>query len=133
LLNDNLDFEFPKNITIDDILENPEDFANAIIEKEYARAVPKIIEAYKIGKIFASENRGIVLDGEIRLYPNKDLVDEKLPPKYQYGDTLNHKNQLCNNCKFYLVTKTGEEYCSFWDANVKEQYWCAKWKGLKDG
>jgi len=134
-LNDDVEFDLP-NLSINDILENPRDFAFALVEREFTDAIPKFLEAYNLGKKYADENRGIVKsdDGKNLYYvESSEIVDKNLPPKYQYGDTLNHPNQLCNNCKFYLETKTGEEYCSFWDANVKGLYWCAKWKGLKNG
>ena len=130
-LNEQLDFDLPK-LSIDDILSDPKGYAYAIVEREFTKALPKFIESHEAGKVFSYENRGIMLINKSRFYLDNTPVDDKLPPKYGYGDTLNHPKQLCNNCKFFISTKTGD-YCSQWDADVKDQYWCAKWKESKDG
>ena len=66
-------------------------------------------------------------EGENKFYLDGKKIDKNLPPAYSYGDTLNHKNKQCKNCKFYLETKSGD-YCSTWDAEVREEYWCKKWQ-----
>ena len=125
-LNDEIDIEFP-DASIEDILKDPEKFAYDFIQLEFAKAIPKFVEAYNTGKEFANANRGIIVEGEKRFYITGGEVDKNLPPGYQVGDTLNHPEQSCENCKFYVSTKTGD-YCSQWDATVGDEYWCKKWR-----
>ena len=98
-----------------------------MIEIEFAKAIPKFIEAYEVGKLFSSENKGVLIEGDKRSYLDGKEIDEKLPPKYGLGDTLNHPGEECHNCKYYVETKTGD-YCAFWDAIVRHEYWCKKWR-----
>ena len=125
-LNDQLDLEIP-NTPIEEILADPKQFAYDIIEIEFAKTIPKFLEAYKAGKKYSKANQGVILKNEKRFYPDGEEIDEKLPPKYGLGDTLNHPVQECHNCKYYVETKTGD-YCAQWDAVVREEYWCKKWR-----
>ena len=89
----------------------------------------KFLDAYNLGIDYALSNSGILMKEEKRHYLDGKPIDEKLPPKYSYGDTLNNPGEICHNCKFYVESKTGD-YCAFWDAEVRHEYWCAKWKGI---
>lgn len=92
------------------------------------RHISKFIVAHNLGQEFASKNKGIVTKGKTRYYLDNTKIDKKLPDAYQFGVLLDEKPELCTNCKFYIITKTGEEYCAAWDANVKGDYWCKKWQ-----
>ena len=67
-------------------------------------------------------------DGKKRYYLDNEKIDKNLPTDYKFGTQLDENPSLCSNCKFYLLTKTGDEYCSQWDADVREDYWCKKWQ-----
>ena len=125
-LNDELEIDLPE-ASIENILEDPKQFAYDFIEIEFAKAIPKFIEAYNAGKEFSNANQGIIVEGETRFYIDSEEIDKKLPPEYGLGDTLNHPGQECHNCKFYVETKKGD-YCAAWDASVRHEYWCKKWQ-----
>ena len=129
-LNNQLDIEIPRT-NIEEILLDPKQYAYDLIEKEFAKAIPSFVSAYKAGKKFSKANEGVILKQDLRYYPDGSEIDPKLPDKYGIGDTINHAGQLCSNCKYYISNKSGE-YCAFWDAAVRDQYWCKKWKGSKD-
>ena len=127
-LNEEIDIKLP-DVPIQEVLKDPRRYAYDIIEFEFAKAIPKFVEAYSSGKEFANANKGIIAEGEKRLYIKGGEIDKNLPPGYELGDTLNHPKQTCENCKFYVSTKTGD-YCSQWDATVRDEYWCKKWRNL---
>tara|TARA_R110000824_G_scaffold45523_6_gene131684 strand:- start:2562 stop:2843 length:282 start_codon:yes stop_codon:yes gene_type:complete len=52
-------------------------------------------------------------------YPDGKQIPKALPKAYALGNNL--KN--CSNCLFYQ-----QKYCTFWGANVRGAYLCAKWK-----
>ena len=130
-LNNQLDIEIPRT-NIEEILTDPKQYAYDLIEKEFAKAIPSFVSAYKAGKKFSNENKGVITKKDLRYYPDGSEIDPKLPEKYAIGDTINNPGQLCLNCKYYVHTKTGDHYCSQWDAEIREQYWCKKWKGSKN-
>ena len=47
-----------------------------------------------------------------------------LPPAYQLPNNQNK----CLNCSFFIEAAS---YCSKWKADVRENYWCAAWKGIE--
>ena len=128
-LNEKLDIEIPKT-NIEEILTDPKKYAYEFIEIEFARAIPFYISAYKAGKEFAKANEGVIIKDDLRYYIDGQEIDPKLPDKYGIGDTLNHPGQECHNCKYYVETKNGN-YCAAWDAEVRDEYWCKKWKKTK--
>jgi hypothetical protein len=113
--------------SIEEILKDPKQYAYDIIELEFAKAIPKFVEAYNAGREFSNANKGLIVEANKRMYVGGGEIDENLPPAYSLGDTLNHPGQECKNCKFYVHTKTGD-YCSAWDADVRHEYWCKKWQ-----
>ena len=125
-LNETIDIKLPE-ISIENILKDPRQFAYDFIEIEFAKAIPKFIESFESGKEFGNATRGLILEGEKRMYLDGKDVDSNLPPAYQYGGTLNNPEEYCENCKFYVHTKNGD-YCSVWDTNVRDEYWCKKWQ-----
>ena len=125
-LNEEINIELP-DVSIEEVLKDPKQYAYDIIELEFAKAIPKFMEAFDAGKEFSNANKGIVVENKKRLYIKGGNIDENLPPDYGLGDTLNHPKQECHNCKFYVETKNGD-YCSQWDATVKHEYWCKKWQ-----
>jgi hypothetical protein len=63
-----------------------------------------------------------------RTYPDGEAIPESLPPLYvPETDAQVPEGQNCDNCEYY---KSGEGYCTKFDANVRPVYWCAKWEGL---
>ena len=60
--------------------------------------------------------------GYQRTYPNGEKIHPRLP--LLYGKPPHNKpNQNCKNCMFYK-----NNYCSLWRANIRDEYWCGKWK-----
>ena len=66
-LNEEIDTKLP-DASIEDILKNPKQFAYDFIELEFAKAIPKFVEAYNSGKEFSNANKGIIIEGEKKLY-----------------------------------------------------------------
>jgi hypothetical protein len=58
---------------------------------------------------------------EGRVDKDGDVIASSLPPAYQPAQG----EENCANCAYY---KAGEGHCIKFDANVKPDYWCAKWK-----
>ena len=114
---------------IEEILKDPKQYAINYMEQSFDANNDKFLEAYNKGKQFALSNSGILEKNGKRHYLNGTPIDEKLPPDYSYGDTLNNPEELCHNCKFYVETNTGD-YCSQCDATVKHEYWCKKWQKI---
>lgn len=84
--------------------------------------------AYKLGSEFAQSNKGVVVKGKNKYYLDGKKIDKKFPDSYQFSSMIEKKSEQCSKCKFYLMTKTGEEYCASWDANTRAEYWCKKWQ-----
>ena len=59
-----------------------------------------------------------------RKYPDGQPTDPNLPTAYGLPPQ-DVENQACHNCKFY-----NNNYCTFWNAPVRHEYWCAKWKSI---
>ena len=57
---------------------------------------------------------------KLEAYPDGSQVDPNLPAAYRLGNA--EKN--CGNCAYY-----DEGQCSFFEAEVREEYVCAKWLG----
>jgi len=112
---------------IEEILKDPKQYAINYMEQIFADNYDRFLEAYNLGKDFALSNTGIIIKGGKRYYLDGKKINEKLPPKYTYGNTLNNPDEMCHNCKFYVETRTGD-YCAAWDADVREEYWCKKWQ-----
>ena len=53
-LNDSIDTEIPED-NIEEIMDNPEQYALDYIEATFAKFLPKYMEAYKLGDKFAKE------------------------------------------------------------------------------
>jgi len=63
---------------------------------------------------------------EGRTYPDGEEIPSSLPPAYVIAtDASVPPEQNCGNCYYF---KSGEGYCTLFDANVRANYWCAKWK-----
>jgi hypothetical protein len=122
----NIELELP-NENIETILKDPRQFALNFMEDSFEKFYDKFVEAYNDGEKFALANTGIIIKKDKRYYLEGGKIDEKLPPKYSYGDTLNNPGELCNNCKYFTSTKRGD-YCAQWDADVRKEYWCKKWR-----
>lgn len=61
-----------------------------------------------------------------RTYPDGESIPDSLPNAYQpASNPAVPPNQNCGNCEFY---KAGELFCTKFDAVVRGDYWCAKWK-----
>lgn len=68
-----------------------------------------------------------------RIYPTGEAVPRQLPKAYQTGNqkvnSIDNPNvpqfQHCGNCKF---NQNG--YCTAWNAQIRNNYWCAVWQGL---
>jgi hypothetical protein len=61
-----------------------------------------------------------------RTYPDGEPIAESLPPLYIPANSPEvPEGQNCDNCEYY---KSGEGYCTKFDANVRPVYWCAKWE-----
>ena len=108
---------------IEEILADPKEYAYRMVQVEFLKAIPRVLSAYKEGKELSKANAGIIEKDGKKHYPGGELIDPKLPPGYEIGNTINHPNQECSNCKFYV-----RDYCAQWDANIKDQYWCKKWQ-----
>ena len=128
-LNEKIDIKLP-DISIEDILKDPRQYALDFIELEFAKAIPSFVDAYNRGLDFSNANRGIAIKKSKRFYIKGGEIDSNFPDSYQLGDSLNHKNQECQRCRFYTKTKAGD-YCSNWDADTKKNYWCNQWQKLK--
>jgi hypothetical protein len=115
-------------VPIEDIIKNPEQYALDFYETMFTRHLGRFMLAYRLGEEFATKNKGVIKKGKKRYYLDGEEIDKKLPAKYQYGTMLDEKPSLCGNCKFYVKTNTGDEYCAQWDANVRKDYWCKKWQ-----
>ena len=126
-LND-INIELPTEVPIEEIFDNPRMFAIDFMEQMFKMYEDKFQEAYEMGEKFALTNQGIIKKDDKRVYLDNKPIDDKLPPAYAYGDSLDNPGEICGNCKFYVHTKTGEHYCSQWDAEIREQYWCKKWQ-----
>lgn len=65
----------------------------------------------------------------LRSYPDGESIPSELPEKYRKsrkdGPT---KGQACINCDFLEETEDHRYYCDKFEAPVRPQYWCAKWK-----
>jgi hypothetical protein len=55
-----------------------------------------------------------------RKYPDGKLIKPNLPASY---GTSEKTNQACSNCTF-----RGNNFCSKWQANIRNQYWCLSWR-----
>ena len=115
-------------VPIEEVMDDPEAYAVDYMEMMFSRHVSRFMLAYKLGEEFASKNMGVIEDGKKRYYLDNEKIDKNLPTDYKFGTQLDENPSLCSNCKFYLLTKTGDEYCSQWDADVREDYWCKKWQ-----
>lgn len=58
-------------------------------------------------------------------YPDGQPVDDNLPDAYRMGTG----DKRCGNCAYYDYE---EKYCDLFDAKVRIQYVCAKWKEQPD-
>lgn len=112
-------------------MKDPKQYAYDFIQLEFLKAIPKFAEAYKSGKQFSKANQGVILKNNKRFYIDHKKIDNKLPAKYGIGNTINHPEQECLNCKYFVQTRSGD-YCAQWDAEVREEYWCKKWKAIGD-
>ena len=95
-LNEEINIELP-DVSIEEVLKDPKQYAYDIIELEFAKAIPKFMEAFDAGKEFSNANKGIVVENKKRLYIKGGNIDENLPPDYGLGFTLNHPKQECHN------------------------------------
>lgn len=93
------------------------------MEQAFADNFDKFEEAYNLGKEFSLANSGYKEKDGKRYYLDGTLIDEKLPPGYEYGGTLNNPDQMCHNCKYFV-----RDYCAAWDADVRKEFWCKKWQ-----
>jgi len=58
-------------------------------------------------------------------YEDGELIPRPpLPAAYQLPDNQNK----CLNCSFY---NEAASYCSKWKADIRQNYWCASWKGIQ--
>ena len=65
---------------------------------------------------------------EGRKYPNGDPVPNNLPKAYglpRPTPKVLTQNQKCSNCYF-----NNGGLCSYWNANIRSEYWCAAWGQL---
>ena len=70
---------------------------------------------------------------EHRKYPDGEAIPSALPPAYRKsrkdGPT---KGQACVNCSFYKENHEDHRfYCSVFEAPVRPQYWCKKYKAAE--
>ncbi len=78
--------------------------------------------------------QGVVnLNPSTRIYPSGEIIPKSLPAAYQIGNkeinTIDNPRvpsfQYCGNCIF-----NQNNYCTRWEANIKNNYWCVVWQGL---
>ena len=62
----------------------------------------------------------LVQDVEERTYTDGEVVSPNLPQAYGISQEL---GQECKNCKFRY-----NNYCSYWKAQIRNEFWCGKWK-----
>jgi len=117
----------PNEVPIEEIFKDPEKFAIDFMEQMFTLYEGKFIEAYGLGSDFGLKNQGIIKKDDKRYYLDNKQIDDKLPPDYAYGNSLDNPGEECHNCRFYVETKAGD-YCSQWDADVRHEYWCKKWQ-----
>ena len=60
---------------------------------------------------------------EERYYPDGKIISAKLPIAYNIPEA---QGQACLNCKF-----RNRNFCSKWQANVRNLYWCKSWQVMK--
>ncbi len=70
-------------------------------------------------KIIKSHKANIIHD--LRYYPDGTLIHPKLPQAY--GLPAENPQWKCGNCKF-----RHNNYCSYWQAQIRNEYWCASYK-----
>ena len=51
-----IEVEIPQ-VNIDDVISNPKQYALDFIELEFAKMVPRFLEAYKLGNKFGKKNK----------------------------------------------------------------------------
>ncbi len=54
--------------SIEEILKDPKQYAYDIIELEFAKAIPKFVEAYNAGREFSNANKGLIVEANKRMY-----------------------------------------------------------------
>lgn len=59
-----------------------------------------------------------------REYPDGEKMHPNLPAAYGFS---NQKNQACSNCIF-----KNNNACKLWQANIRNNYWCGRWKAIPD-
>ena len=59
-----------------------------------------------------------------RRYPDGEIISNNLPSAYGLPPK-GYENQICHNCIFYK-----NDHCTYWDAPVRDEYWCKKWKAI---
>jgi len=104
-------------------MKDPKKYAVDYIEMMFSRHINRVLLAYNLGQEFALANKGIIKKGKKRYYLDNKLIDKKLPDNYSYGNTIDKPNEHCHNCKYYV-----DDYCAFWDADIRDEYWCKKWQ-----
>ena len=57
-----------------------------------------------------------------REYPDGEKMHPNLPAAYGFS---NQKNQACSNCIF-----KNNNACKLWQANIRNNYWCGRWKAI---
>ncbi len=57
----------------------------------------------------------------IKKYSDGEVIHKNLPIAYGLPPK-GKKNQVCHNCIFYK-----NDYCTYWNAPVRDQYWCKAW------
>ena len=118
----NLDIEIPQ-VSTEAILKDPKQYAYNMVQVEFIKSIPNVMEAYTRGSEVSKANAGIIEKDGKAAYPDGEKVDPKLPPAYMIGNTINHPKQNCLNCKYWV-----QDYCAFWDPVAREEYWCKKWQ-----
>ena len=65
-----------------------------------------------------------------RFYPDGQPIPDSLPPKYMPASSQEvPKGQNCENCEYF---ESSNNHCHKFNAEVKPQYWCAKWEPNDD-
>lgn len=65
-----------------------------------------------------------------RFYPDGQPIPDSLPPKYMPASSQEvPKGQNCENCEYF---ESSNNHCHKFNAEVRPEYWCAKWEPNDD-
>jgi nicotinamide mononucleotide adenylyltransferase len=86
---------------------------------------------YQGGEYKPSNNEdNQILVATKRFYPDGQPIPDSLPPKYMPASSQEvPKGQNCENCEYF---ESSNNHCHKFNAEVRPEYWCAKWEPNDD-